>query len=173
MTDLDFADDLALLCEEIEQAQEVLLRLETEAENVGLFCNAKKTEVQAFNQERPVIIKAKDGETLKVVDNFKYLEAWTKSTESDISVRKALAWTACHRLRRVWSSKLRRQIKERLFLATVESVLLTPLNKNSTTKNETRRALLETPRGNCKQASAMGAPGRNKEQGSAENYFCR
>ena len=50
--------------------------------------------------------------------------AWTKSTESDISVRKALAWTACHKLRRVWSSKLRRQIKERLFLATVESVLL-------------------------------------------------
>ena len=124
VTDLDFADDLALLCEEIEQAQEVLLRLETEAENVGLFCNAKKTEVQAFNQEQSVEIRAKDGETLKVVDNFKYLGAWTKSSESDISVRKALAWTACHKLRRVWSSKLRRQIKERLFLATVESVLL-------------------------------------------------
>ena len=80
--------------------------------------------MQAFNQEQPVEIKAKDGETLKVVDNFKYLGAWTKSSESDISVRKALAWTACHKLRRVWSSKLRRQIKERLFLATVESVLL-------------------------------------------------
>ena len=47
VTDLDFADDLALLTEEIEQAQEVLLRLETEAEKVGLFCNAKKTEIQA------------------------------------------------------------------------------------------------------------------------------
>ena len=124
VTDLDFADDLALLTEEIEQAQEVLYRLETEAEKVGLYCNAKKTEIQAFNQERPVEVKAKTGETLKVVENFKYLGAWTESTSADISVRKALAWSACHRLRKVWSSKLRRKIKERLFLATVESVLL-------------------------------------------------
>ena len=124
VTDLDFADDLALLTEEIEQAQEILYRLETEAEKVGLYCNAKKTEIQAFNQDRPVMIKAKSGETLKVVENFKYLGAWTESSSSDISVRKALAWSACHKLRKVWSSKLRRQIKERLFIATVESVLL-------------------------------------------------
>ena len=124
VTDLDFADDLALISEEIEQAQEVLHRLETEAENVGLYCNAKKTEVQVFNQTEPVIIKAKNGETLKVVNNFKYLGAWTESSASDIAVRKALAWSACHRLRKIWTSKLRRQIKERLFLATVESVLL-------------------------------------------------
>ena len=39
-------------------------------------------------------------------------------------MRKALAWTACHKLRKVWRSRLRRQIKERLFIATVESVLL-------------------------------------------------
>ena len=124
ITDLDFADDLALLSEEIEQAQKVLLRLETEAEKVGLFCNAKKTEVQVFNHEVPVEIKAKNGEMLKVVQNFKYLGAWTESTAKDISVRKALAWTACHKLRKVWKSRLRRQIKERLFIATVESVLL-------------------------------------------------
>ena len=124
VTDLDFADDLALLSEEIEQAQEVLHRLESEAEKVGLYCNAKKTEVQTFNQEKPVIIKAKNGETLKEVKNFKYLGAWTESTAADVAVRKALAWSACHMLRKVWSSRLRRQIKERLFLATVESVLL-------------------------------------------------
>ena len=55
---------------------------------------------------------------------MKYLGAWTESSASDIAVRKALAWSACHRLRKIWTSKLRRQIKERLFLATVESVLL-------------------------------------------------
>ena len=38
VTDLDFADDLALLTEEIEQAQEILHRLEKEAEMVGLQC---------------------------------------------------------------------------------------------------------------------------------------
>ena len=70
ISDLEFVDDLALLSEDIEQAQEVLLRLETEAEKVGLFCNAKKTEVQAFNQDQAVEIKAKNGEVLREVQNF-------------------------------------------------------------------------------------------------------
>ena len=49
VTDLGYADDLALISEKIEQAQESLNRLETEAEVVVLHCNAKKTEVQHFN----------------------------------------------------------------------------------------------------------------------------
>ena len=44
-----------------------------------------------FNQEKPVTIKAKNGETLKEVKNFKYLGAWTESTAADVAVRKALA----------------------------------------------------------------------------------
>ena len=47
-----------------------------------------------------------------------------KSTEDDIKVRKALAWTACHKLRKMWTSSLKRSIKVRLFIATVESVCL-------------------------------------------------
>ena len=50
VSDLDFADDLALLNEKMDQSQEVLNRLETEAERVGLYCNAKKTVFQAFNR---------------------------------------------------------------------------------------------------------------------------
>ena len=42
VTDLDSADDLALISEETEQAQEVLTRTEQEAGKVGLRCNAKK-----------------------------------------------------------------------------------------------------------------------------------
>ena len=84
----------------------------------------EKTEIQVFNQDTPVSIQPKNGEPLKVVENFRYLGAWTHSSASDISVRKALVWSACHRLRKVWSTRLRRQLKERLFIATVESVLL-------------------------------------------------
>ena len=124
VTDLDFADDLAILTDEIEKAQEILSRLEREAGQVGLHCNATKTELQAYNQETPAIIKARDGTPMKVVTNFKYLGAWTESTEKDFTVRKALAWSACHRLRKVWTSQLSRRLKVRLFLATVESVLL-------------------------------------------------
>ena len=42
----------------------------------------------------------------------------------DIKIRKALAWSACHKLGKVWKSTLKRNIKIRLFIATVESVLL-------------------------------------------------
>ena len=68
MTDLDFADDIAVLTEEMNQAQEILNRLEIEAENVGLACNAKKTEVQCFNQEDPICLKAKNGEIIKKLE---------------------------------------------------------------------------------------------------------
>ena len=58
VTDLDFADDLALLMEEMEQAQEVLNKLESEAERVGLYCNAKNTVCQTFNHDSPISIQA-------------------------------------------------------------------------------------------------------------------
>ena len=42
----------------------------------------------------------------------------------DFEIRKALAWSACHKLDKIWTSKLSRPIKIKLFTATVESVLL-------------------------------------------------
>ena len=101
VTDLDFADDLALLTEEMEQAQDVLMRLETEAAKVGLRCNAKKTELQIFNQTDPIQVKALNGDEIKIVNNFKYLGSWTESTETDFKIRKALAWSACHKLDKI------------------------------------------------------------------------
>ena len=56
------------------------------------------------------------------------------SSEKDVKVRKALAWDACHKLSRVWSSPLKRYIKVRLFLAIVESVLLCGSNTWTLTK---------------------------------------
>ena len=47
-----------------------------------------------------------------------------ESTDKDFKVRKALAWSACHKLRKIWSSTLSKRIKIRLFIVTVDSVLL-------------------------------------------------
>ena len=105
VTDLDYADDLALISEQIEQAHESLNRLESETEVVGLHCNSKKTEI------------------LKNVDNFKCLGWWTKSSEDDFNVRKVLAWRTCHELSKIWKSSLPRNIKIIVFLTTAESVL--------------------------------------------------
>ncbi len=122
VTDLLFADDIALISEEIEQAQELLNRVETEAAKVGLHMNTKKTEVMAYNHG-DVNIQPINGTTLKKVENFKYLGAWMSSSEKDFEIRKAIAWSACHKLKTIWSSQLSRNLKVRLFRATVESVL--------------------------------------------------
>ena len=139
VTDLDFADDIALLSEEIHQAQSFLSRVETEAERVGLYINAAKTEVMQYNHTEEVALKSKSGDPIKVVDNFKYLGAWMANSEKDINVRKALAWQACHKLSTIWKSNLNRSIKIRLFRATVETVLLYGCNTWTLTEKLTRQ----------------------------------
>ena len=49
LTDLDYADDISLLSDHVEQAQELLTRVESECAKVGLRLNAKKTEVITYN----------------------------------------------------------------------------------------------------------------------------
>jgi hypothetical protein len=49
LTDLDFADDICLLCNKIHKAQELPSRVETECGKVGLEFNARKTEVMTYN----------------------------------------------------------------------------------------------------------------------------
>ena len=72
ITDIDFADDIALIAEEIEQAQEMLGRVEVETLKIGLHLNEKKTEVMCYNHDPTPSIKSKNGRVLKVVVNFKY-----------------------------------------------------------------------------------------------------
>ena len=124
ITDLSFADDVALMSEETTQAQELLRRVEVEAAKIGLHLNAKKTELMAFNHIEEVIVKTLSGSIVKVVPNFKYLGSWMESSEKDFEIRKALGWSACHKMKQIWKSKLSRKMKIRIFKATVESILL-------------------------------------------------
>ncbi|KAJ8361351.1 hypothetical protein SKAU_G00178760 [Synaphobranchus kaupii] len=125
LTDLDYADDISLLSDHVEQAQELLNRVESECAKVGLWLNAKKTEVITYNipSEHPPLTTT-GGVALNEVKDFKYLGSWVNSTEQDLKVRKALAWRALNGMASVWSSSLPRRIKLSFFYATVESVLL-------------------------------------------------
>ena len=49
--------------------------------------------------------------SLKLVDNFAYLESSISSTENDINMRLARAWTVIDRLAIIWKSKLSDKIK--------------------------------------------------------------
>ena len=124
VTDLDFADDIALLSGEIHQAQAPLERIETMAASVGLAMNAKKTQVLPFDQDKEVSITSKGGIQLEVVGDFKYFGSWMSSTEADNKNRKGISWKACNRLDKFWKSGLSKDLEMRLLTSLVESAML-------------------------------------------------
>ena len=124
ITDLDFADDIALLSDTLIQAQELLSRVESAAETVGLQMNISKTKVVAYNTEENITISTKSGGQLEQVHDFQYLGAWVDQSEKDLKVRKALAWKACNKMRTLWRSNLSTSLKISFFRAAVESILL-------------------------------------------------
>jgi len=149
LTDLDFADDIALLSGSLLYAQRMLLDVEVWAAKVGLKINHGKTEyllVGNWEAERlsPVGIRLSlsTGAELKEVSDFKYLGSWLLNSKKDFSVRKALAWSAITRLNRIWKSTvLQRKIKFTLFTALIESILL--YNAVTWTMNKTLTRLLD------------------------------
>ena len=124
VTDMLFADDVVLPSEEIDQAQKFLSTVQTEAAKIGFHINAKKTEFMAYKQPDNITTQTATEEPLKEVQNFKYLGGWVASIEQDFEIRKALAWSACNKMKKIWKSNMNRKIKVRLFGATVESALL-------------------------------------------------
>ena len=74
LTDLDYADDIALTADHLQDAQDLLTCLENAAAKVGLFLNAKKTEYMTINEDKVHHhIKSNNGTVLKEVDDYKYL----------------------------------------------------------------------------------------------------
>ena len=134
VTDLDFADDLALLSNLVEEAQELLNRVEVSARSVGLLINGKKTEVMPINCSDPVILYTLSKEILKIVEDFKYLGSRTASTEKDIAVRKAL-----NKLDKIWKSVLSDEVKLNTFTTLIESILLYGCESWTLTQAQSKR----------------------------------
>ena len=86
--------------------------------------NTKKTKAIVYNQDTSTPLTSKAGETIEIVPDFVYLGAWINSSERDIKIRRAKAWSACHKMKNIWNSTMSRKMKIRLFIATVESVYL-------------------------------------------------
>ena len=106
VTDLDFADDIALISDTAEKARELLLAVERECRKIGLRLNAKKIKVIAYNINDTTITTL-GSEVLEVKDDFKYVGSWIASTGHDIKIRRGLAWNALHGMRKVWKSELK------------------------------------------------------------------
>ena len=123
LTDTDFADDIALFSDSIEDAQSLLTLVVNAAKSVGLNINEDKTEYMTINIPNNTELQA-NGKTLNRVDNFKYLGSWVENTSKDLKIRKGQAWTAIRKLDNIWKSKLPRNLKINFFRATIESIFL-------------------------------------------------
>ena len=86
ITDANYADDIALLANAPAQA----------VAGIGFHVNAHKTEYMCFNQTGD--ISTQNGSTLKLVDKFIFRGSSVSSTEIDINIQLAKAWTAIGRL---------------------------------------------------------------------------
>ncbi len=126
ISDVDFTDDLALVTNTAAEAQSLLLSLEHAANEVGLHLNEGKTKYIGLNlhEDDGQYIKAASGEEIEKVEDFVYQGSRIMKSEKDFEVRKAKAWGACHKLKTIWKSGMRRDLKIRLFVVTVESILL-------------------------------------------------
>ena len=69
-------------------------------------------------------ISTQNGSSLKLVDKFTYQGSRVSSTETDINMRLAKAWTVIDRLSAIWKSDLTDKMKRCFFQAAVVSILL-------------------------------------------------
>ena len=104
------------------QAETLLHSLERAAAGISLHVNAHKTEYLSFNQRGN--ISTLNDSSLKLVNKFTYIGSNVSSTETDINLRLAKAWTAIDRLSIIWKSHLTDKMKYSFFPTAVVSILL-------------------------------------------------
>ena len=119
-----------LLANTPAQTESLLHSLEQASRGTGLHVNANKTEYMCFKQEGA--ISTQSGEHLKLVDKFISFSSSVLSTERDVTIRLAKAWTALGCLSIMWKSDLSDEIKKDFLHALAAPVLLYHMDANKT-----------------------------------------
>ena len=143
--DLEYADDMCLLSNSMDELEEMLLDLDQSCNQMGLSISARKTKILSITsdqQESPrrVTLQSAD-EPVDVIDEFEYLgSVVTSSCELDreISTRIRKASNSFRSLcRTLWYQKsIKLCIKLRMFKAAIIPILLygseswTPLSQH-------------------------------------------
>ena len=109
ITNMDYADDIALLANTPVQAKTLLHSLQWTAAGIGLHINTHKMEYMCFNQRAD--ISTQNGCSLKLIDKFTYLRSSVLSTMPDINTWLTKIWTAIDRLLVIWKSDLADKMK--------------------------------------------------------------
>ena len=117
LSDLDYADDIALFDDTIQEAEVLLHKVESASKSTRLFLNPSKTKYIHINPSANDSIHSSDGSQIEKVEDFKYLGSYTNS-QHDIQCRKV------HTLDKVWRAPICRLTKLKIFRTTVEPFLI-------------------------------------------------
>ena len=110
MTDADYADDIVLMSDTLQDAQTLFHRVEEAALDVGLSINTKNTKPILIGQEDQHLYTL-DGNTIETVEDFQYLGVWIVDSKKEVRTRKAKAWSAMLNLNSIWRSDMNRRLK--------------------------------------------------------------
>jgi hypothetical protein len=88
LTDLDFADDIALFSELQENVQIMLNYIERVALKVGLKINRMKTEFLLIGKWDASVSLTISSGPIKKVDDFKYLGSWLMDCGKDFRLER-------------------------------------------------------------------------------------
>ena len=108
LTDLEFADDIALISDSPVALQNMTAELQGNAAKVGLWISAEKTKAMTAGntQALSLIVEHKD---IEFVEHFQYLGSNISrdgDADYDIYTRRGKASSVRRRLRPVWRSKI-------------------------------------------------------------------
>ena len=122
LADLDFADDLALLCHTQQALQDMTNRLHVCGKKVGLRISGEKTKVMTVGARTTSPITL-EGQNIEKVDKFQYLGSYLSENgdvEVDIRARLGKASSVFQRLRPIWKcSTIKEDVKLRLYSSIV------------------------------------------------------
>jgi len=129
ITDLDYADDVALLAELLETLSIALQHMDAATKPLGLMISWQKTKVQSLcDYQPPPENQVINGQEVEAVNKFSYLGSTITSDcrcIADIQVRIGRAAAAMANLANIWSNKqLSLQTKLNLYNSLVLSILL-------------------------------------------------
>ena len=90
ITDIDYADDIAVITDSVNAAMILLHTIEEKSSYIGLKINTDKTEYITLNQNQQgiqcITLKSREVHNIKRVEEFKYLGSYIGSTERDVNI---------------------------------------------------------------------------------------
>lgn len=133
LTDLRFADDIAMLAEEVGGLQSSLDSVVAVSKKMGMRINTAKTETQYLGKGNNRFCLQAEGQQLEQMDNFVYLGgsiSTSEGSEGDVNRRIGLARGIIQSLSKIWSSN---EISKGTKVLVYETLVLSVLLYNSET----------------------------------------